>query len=80
MLDFLPHSVDELAYLRVLLNANNYMSSFGSALSEVFGQNWSKQVEVVRFPSLEDIDSRHESGRAARAAPVGLVQGFRGGK
>ena len=51
MLDFLPHSVDELAYLRVLLNANNHMSSFGSALSEVFGQNWSKQVEVVRFPS-----------------------------
>ena len=42
----LPHSGVKLTYLRVFKNANNHMRCFGSALSEVIGQNWTKEVDA----------------------------------
>ena len=43
----LPHSGVKLTYLRVFKNANNHMRCFGSALSEVIGQNWTKEVDAL---------------------------------
>ena len=43
----LPLSGVKLTYLRVFKNANNHMRCFGSALSEVIGQNWTKQVDAM---------------------------------